>query len=261
MPPQQAQKRSVWPWLLGIGAVLVFISIGVVILVFAIASMTSQNSNNVNSGANRDRNANSNRVVSTNTNTNGNSNTRSNLKSFTDDFSTQNWSTTPSQYGREWYQDEEYHMRASKGFYIVIYGPDTSEYKTGNATVRVGLRSISSTPPSTGYGLVVHGELKNGQLEDYAFVIYNGDNPKYKIVDQKGGKDTNIVEWTPVSMIRTGTTPNQLEVRVRDLKLDFYINGQFVTSIVDTENYKTGRVGFYTSDTSEVAFDDLEISK
>ena len=258
MPPQQTQKRSVWPWLLGIGAVLVFMGIGVVILVFAIASITNQNSNNGNS--NRNSNANSNRA-STNTNTNGNSNARSNLKTFTDDFSTQDWSTTPSQYGREWYQDEAYHMRASKGFYIVIYGPDKSEYKTGNATVRVGLRSISSTPPSTGYGLVVHGELKNGQLEDYAFVIYNGDNPKYKIVDQKGGKDTNIVDWTAVSMIRTGTTPNQLEVRIRGLKLDFYINGQFVTSITDTENYKTGRVGFYTSDSSEVAFDDLDISK
>ncbi len=98
-------------------------------------------------------------------------------------------------------------------------------------------------------------------MEDYAFVIYNGTDPKYKIVDQKGGKDTNIVEWTAVSMIRTGTTPNQLEVRIRGLKLDFYINGQFVTSITDTENYKTGRVGFYTSDSSEVAFDDLEISK
>src|SRR5437870_827744 len=48
MPPQQTQKRSVWPWLLGIGAVLVFMGIGVVILVFAIASITNQNSNNGN---------------------------------------------------------------------------------------------------------------------------------------------------------------------------------------------------------------------
>src|SRR5260370_32665663 len=28
MPPPQTQKRSVWPWLLGIGAVLVFMGIG-----------------------------------------------------------------------------------------------------------------------------------------------------------------------------------------------------------------------------------------
>ena len=29
MPPPAPQKRSVWPWLLGIGAVLVFMGIGV----------------------------------------------------------------------------------------------------------------------------------------------------------------------------------------------------------------------------------------
>src|SRR5262245_50652771 len=41
MPPATPQKRSVWPWLLGIGAVLVFMGIGVAILVFAIASVTN----------------------------------------------------------------------------------------------------------------------------------------------------------------------------------------------------------------------------
>src|SRR5690349_5783093 len=35
MPPPPSRKRSVWPWLLGIGAVLVFIIIGLVILIFA----------------------------------------------------------------------------------------------------------------------------------------------------------------------------------------------------------------------------------
>jgi hypothetical protein len=160
-----------------------------------------------------------------------------------------------------WYSDEEYHMRGTKGYYFVIYSPDRSEYKTKDATVRVGARSIDGVSPTTGYGLVVHGEMKNDQLEDYAFLIYNGDDPKYKIVDQKAGKDTTLVEWTSFSAIRSGTSPNQLEVRIRERKLDFYINGQFVTSIVDVENYQGGRVGLYTSDEHEVAFDDLEISR
>jgi hypothetical protein len=77
----------------------------------------------------------------------------------------------------------------------------------------------------------------------------------------KAGAETKIVDWTPSTTIRTGTSPNQLEVRIRDLKLDFYINGQFVTSITDEETYRRGRVGLYTSDVGEVAFDDLEISK
>lgn len=258
MPPAAPQKRSVWPWLLGIGAVLVFMGIGVVILIFAIASVTnSNNNNNSNSNSNRQANRNTNR----NTNTNENSNTRSSLTSFTDDFSSKTWGDGSSQYGNIWYEDEEYHMRATKGGYIVMYSPDKKEYNDENATVRVGLRSIDGNSPASGYGLTVHGEKKSGNLEDYGFLIYNGDEPKYKIVLHRAGAETKIVDWTSTSTIRTGTNPNQLEVRIRDTKMDFYINGQFVTSIVDEAGYKRGRVGFYTSDTGEVAFDDLEISK
>ena len=256
MPPTQKQKRSVWPWLIGIGAVLVFMGIGVVILVFAIASVTNTNNNNGNNSNNNNRAANRN----TN-NSNSNTNTRADLTTFTDDFSTQSWGTGPSQFGNIWYQDEAYHMHATKGRYIVIYSPDKPEYKTENATVRVGLRSVDGEPPVTGYGLVVHGDKKTGNLEDYAFLINNGDDPKYKIVVHKGGNETIIGDWTSSSAIRTGTSPNQLEIRIRDSKLDFYINGQFVTTITDTENYKGGRVGLYTSDAGEVAFDDLEVSK
>lgn len=260
MPPSAPQKRSVWPWLLGIGAVLVFMGIGVVILIFGIRSMINTNNSNGNSNNNNSRLANRN----TNKNTNSdvdNSNTRSTLSSFTDDFSAKTWGTGESQYGNLWYQDEEYHMHATKGGYIVMYGPDKPDYKTENATVRVGLRSIDGNPPTTGYGLVVHGEKKDGKLEDYGFLIYNGDNPKYKIVVHKAGVESRFVDWTPTSTIRTGTTPNQLEVRIRDLKMDVYINGQFVTSITDAEGYRRGRVGLYSSDAGEVAFDDLEISK
>src|ERR1700682_6164293 len=78
MPPAAPQKRSVWPRLLGIGAVLVFMGIGVVILIFAVAKIANDNSNNGNSN-------NSNKVANKNANknanadeTNSNANTRSN---------------------------------------------------------------------------------------------------------------------------------------------------------------------------------------
>jgi hypothetical protein len=260
MPPMQPQKRSVWPWLLGIGAVLLFMGIGVVILIIVIARVTNDNSNrNTNTNANRLANRNTNRNL--NSNAGENSNNRSDLTNFTDDFSKQTWGIGSSIYGATSYQDEEYHMHANKNGYIVMYAPDQPEYHDENATVRVGLRSIDGYPPITGYGLVVHGEKKDGKLEDYGFLIYNGDDKKYKIVLHKGGEETVVANWTSTSTLRTGTSPNQLEVRIRDTKLDFYINGQFVTSIVDTANYKRGRVGLYTSDVGEVAFDDLEVSK
>jgi hypothetical protein len=261
MPPITPQKRSVWPWLLGIGAVLVFIGIGVVILVLAIASISSNNDNNNNNRAANNSNNNNSRWTNRNSNANTNANTRSTLSSFTDDFSSETWGTGPSQYGRVWYEDDEYHMQATKGGYIVMYAPDRTEYHDENATVRVTARSIDGESPDAGYGLLVHGEKKAGQLEDYGFLIYNGTNSKYKIVQHKNGAETKLADWTSASVIRTGTTPNQLEVRIRDRRLDFYINGQFVTSITDSEGFMRGRVGFYTSDTHEVAFDELEISK
>jgi hypothetical protein len=262
MPPAAPEKRSVWPWLLGIGAVLVLMVIGGGILIFVVANITNTNNSNGNSNNSNSRVANRNSNKNTNADeTNTNTNSRSTLSSFTDDFSNRTWGTGESQYGNIWYQDEAYHMHATKGGFIVMYAPDKSDYRDENATVRVGLRSIDGTPPITGYGLVVHGEKKDGKLEDYGFLIYNGDSPKYKIVLHKAGAETKLVDWTSTSTIRTGTSPNQIEVRIRDTKMDFYINGQFATSIVDTESYKRGRVGLYTSDVGEVAFDDLEISK
>jgi hypothetical protein len=271
MPPPQTQKRSVWPWVLGIGAVLVLMGIGVFILIFAVFRVTSgnnnnrvaNNSNNANwKSANRNSNKNTN---SDDTNTNENTNTSLTPSSFTDDFATQSWGIGTWDDGKAWYQDEEYHMHAISGRFIEMYGPDTDkkEYYDRNATVRVGLRSIDGNPPETGYGLVVHGDKnkKDSSLEDYGFLLFNGPSPKYKIVLHKGGAETNIVSWTSSSVIRTGTSPNQIEVRIRDLNLDLYINGQFITSITDSAGYKNGRVGFYTSDAGEVAFDDLEISK
>src|SRR5260221_3930573 len=262
MPPAVPQKRSVWPWVIGIGAVLVFMGIGVVILIFAVASITNDNNSNKGNSNNSNKVANRNTNKNTNSDeTNTNSNTRSTLATFTDDFSNKTWGVGDSQYGVISYEDAEYHMHPTKGGFSVMNAPERPEYHDENATVRVGLRSIDGNPPLTGYGVVVHGEKKDGKLEDYGFLIYNGTSPKYKIVLHKAGAETKIVDWTPTSTIRTGTQPNQLEVRIRDLKMDFYINGQFITSVTDDEKYRRGRVGLYTSDTGEVAYDDLEISK
>src|SRR5215831_14391745 len=149
MPPVAPKKRSVWPWLLGIGAVLIFLGIGLVILIFAIARITNDNGNrvanantNTNRNANRNTNGNRNTNANTNSNSNSNANTRSSLTSFTDDFSTKNWPEGASPYGTIVYSNGEYHMASASGKYLVRYAPDRSEYQTENATIRVGTRSI-----------------------------------------------------------------------------------------------------------------------
>jgi hypothetical protein len=77
----------------------------------------------------------------------------------------------------------------------------------------------------------------------------------------KDGAQKTLVSRTKSSAIRPGSSPNQLEVRIKGNDLEFYVNGQYLTSITDSENYKGGRAGLYTSDVVEVAFDDLEIRR
>lgn len=258
VPGAPARKsKAIW-WVLGGLLVVGVIGVGVVVMIIAIASM------NKNSNANANR-ANANRLANRNANTNtnvANTNTNADLPSTTtDDFSQQKWSTENSQFGDLWYAGDEYHMRAKTGKYLVMYAP-SQDYKTGNATTSVTVRSVDGTPAASGCGLIVYGERsKTNELEDYALLIYTGVEPKYEIVKHKGGVQTAVVSWTKSSTIHTGTNTNELEVRARGTELTFYINGQYVDRITDSENFKGGLAGLYTSDTAEIAFDDLEIRR
>ena len=181
--------------------------------------------------------------------------------SFSDDFSTQKWGTGSSAYGNIWYADDQYHMKSKEKTYFVMYAP-TNDYDTENAKVRVTVRVVDGISPVSGYGLVVHGATSpEEKLKDYGFLIYTGENPKYEVVLHKNGTETALVPWTTSSIIRSGSSPNQIEVRIKGAQLSFYLNGQYATSITDTAGFKGGRAGFYASDAHEVAFDDLEISR
>jgi len=260
MPPQR-KSNAVW-WVLGGIVAVGIVAVGALVMILALASMGSNSNGNENL-----RNAN---LRNTNRNSNANANVAnvSNVnspeslpKSLTDDFSEARWGTGSFPYGDIWYANDEYHMRSKAKTYLVMYAP-SSEYGTGDATVRVTARSVDGIPALTGYGLIVHGEKsKTGALEDYALLIYTGSDPQYEIIKHKAGEQTTMVPWTKSSVIRSGTNPNQLEVRAKGTEISFYINGQYVDRITDTENFKRGVAGLYTSDTAEVAFDDLEIER
>jgi len=165
------------------------------------------------------------------------------------------------QYGRIWYENNEYHMSSKEHTYIVMYAP-SEDYNSENATVKVTARSVDGGVPSDGFGLMVHGGWsKAKRLEDYAFLIYPGDEPQYEIIMHKDGTQSPLVPRTKSDAIRAGGSPNQLEVRIRGNELSFYANGKYLTRIIDTENYRRGKVGFYSSDVPNVAFDNLEIDR
>lgn len=254
-PYVQPQKKSnaVW-WIVGGVLVVGIIGVGLIIMVLVLASISSnENTNNSNS-----------RIVTRNANANRGANTNAEPglpRSFTDDFSTQRWTTGTFQFGDIWYSDGEYHMRAKDRTYLVMYAP-SDVYNTENATVRVTARNVDETGPASGYGLIVHGQKSpSNELEDYALLIFTGSEPQYEVVMHKGNNQTTLVPWTKSSAILSGSNPNKLEARIRGDQISFYANGRYLTRITDAENFKRGFAGFYTSEAAEVAFDNLEIER
>ena len=258
--PPRKKSNALW-WILGGLAALLIIGAGFVVMLIALASLGSNNTNNLNANT-RNENRNSNVTVNANVpNTNANLNTAL-PNSLVDDFSQQKWGIGDSQFGRIWYEDGEYHMSSREKTFVVMYAPPGEEYSTENATVKVTARSVDGDAPASGFGLMVHcAQSKAKQLEDYALLIYPSDEPEYEIIKHKDGTQSSVVTRTRSSAIRSGSAPNLLEVRIRGTELSFYANGQFLTRITDTENYRHGRTGFYTSDVHEVAFDNLTINR
>lgn len=234
------------------------LAIGIVVLLMVLGK---DNSGAANGNANREvANKNSN---SSSGNANGSNRNSSVPPSnvLKDDFSTQNWPTGANAYG-SFYEDGEYHMQGKPNLYVYMFPYNGANYLTKDAVVKVTARSVDGNSPEHGYGLIVHGKSNaNKKLDGYGFLIYNKMTPKYEIVRFNDGVVTDLVKWDSAPMLRTGSTPNQLEARAQGSQLSFYINGQLVKSITDTSNVTDGAVGLYTSDTNEVAFDDLEINR
>src|SRR5215204_6148778 len=260
--PPPKKSNAIW-WILGGLLAVLVIGVGLVVMVIALASLGA-NTNNSNVTANA-RNENRNSNVTTNANVanaNANANTNTTIpSSLSDDFSEKKWGTGTSPYGRIWYDDGEYHMSSKDKTFVVMYAP-SDDYNTENATVKVTARSIDGEAPAAVFGLMVHcAQSKAKQLEDYALLIYPSDEPEYEIIKHKDGVQSSAVTRTKSNALRSGSAPNLLEVRIRGAELSFYANGQFLTKINDTENYRHGRAGLYTSDVHEVAFDDLSINR
>ncbi|HKO59859.1 MAG TPA: hypothetical protein VJV03_01755 [Pyrinomonadaceae bacterium] len=260
-PSSVPRKKSnaVW-WILGGVVVAGLIVVGVAVMILALASIGSNSNGNTNTNVANTRNTNT-RTVNRNANVTNVNSTSSLPATTTDDFSESTWSAGKYTFGEVWYDNEQYHMRSKAKTYLVMYAP-SNDFNTENATVRVTVRSVDGTPANSGFGLIVHGDKSRaGSLEDYGLLIYTGPEAKYEIIKHKNGVQSTVVPWTRSTVIRTGTNPNQLEIRARGLELSFYINGQYIDRITDSENFRRGVAGLYTSDSTDVAFDDLEIRR
>ncbi len=245
--PQAAAPGGSKSWLVFAVVGVAVLAIGIVVLLMIIGRNSSDSSN-------QNRNA----------SPGGGTNAPSSV--LKDDFSAENWPTGEQGFGN-FYQDGQYHMKGRPNLYLYMFplnksGNSLLNYSSKDATVKVTARSVDGNPPAHGYGLIVHGKLSaKRNLEGYGFLVYSGDDPKFSVVRFADGVPTDIVDWESSSVIRSGANPNQLEVRTSGSQLSFYVNGQFLKSVTDTANMTDGYVGLYTSETNEVAFDDMEISR
>jgi hypothetical protein len=265
-PAIQPVRKSGRAWIIGAIAAVVVLGIGI----FALLAIIGKDSSTSNANANANRtvvnNNNSNTTVvnannANNTNNENRDTTPTPASSLEDDFSTENWPTGESAYG-SFYEDDEYHMKGKPGLYIFMFPRNSGDYSTKDATVKVTTRNVDGKSPKHGYGLIIHGKVtQKTQLEGYGFLIYTSSPAQYEIVRFAAGEPTPIVEWEASSVIRGGTNSNQIEVRTKGSQLSLYINGQFVKSITDTAGLTEGFTGLYTSETNEVAFDDMEIER
>ncbi|HZH34379.1 MAG TPA: hypothetical protein VEX64_06025 [Pyrinomonadaceae bacterium] len=255
------KKSRTGLWILGIlGIVLVVGVVGIFGLLILIGLAVGNENENENKAPNNSVDSNTgNRVKSNRTASNANL-TKPATGKIRFDGNLGSWGKINSEFGRAEETGGEYQVSSKKSdnYYVIISPPDSGEtYITNNATTKMTVRSLTETSPYLGYGLIVHSD--ESPLEsDFAFVIRTDENPSFRVAKHEDSEEIELVEWTAASQIRGGTAPNELEVRSDGKQLQFYINGQFATSVADTKIGK-GVVGIYTSGTPTVGFSNLKI--
>lgn len=252
--PASQSKASALPWVLGVFATLILLAVaGFIALVALVGTLPDDNKNN-SSGTR----ANSNKTgIFDSTSTTS----KTSSSGFKIDFT--RWSEFDKADGVAKVMGDEFQLacKQSNYFYVMIASTKFEDkFVTNNATARVTVRSVTGDAPGLGYGIVVDSDIEPLK-EGYAFLISNGSSPKYRVVRHINRKETVVKDWTAAAQIRSGTQPNQLEVRSDGKTMSFYINGQLATNVTDENGSEKGIVGIYTSDTKPVGFSNLEIIK
>ncbi len=169
-----------------------------------------------------------------------------------------NWNKDFSEYGNTDFRNDVLVMSSKKNnFYYVLVAP--AVHKTENSTTKLSVRNIANGNNSLGYGLIIHSNPVPLQ-QDYAFLI-DSKTQRYRIVTHKPQKEENVVSWTKSTSIKEGTQENVLEVRDENVLMSFYINGDFITSLRNSDGYKDGVAGIYVGGASPIGFSNLEIRK
>lgn len=245
--PQQGQvkKSKAWVWVLGIIGVIVIIGgLGFVGIIALVASNIEDDPQPPDNNKVNKVDKSPSPVVLRNVSK--------------DDFS--KWRVESNSYGNTDFRNNEYIMSSKQvNYYYVLITADPA-FKTAEGSTKVTIRNTNGTPTNSGYGLLIHSELKSPLTKDYGFLI-DSSKQSYRIVQHINQKENVLVNWTRFPSIRSGTQTNEMEIKDANGKMSLYINGQFATSVNDSVNYKDGVFGLYVSDAVPIAFSNLQIGK
>ncbi|MDQ3179526.1 MAG: hypothetical protein M3Q33_03290 [Acidobacteriota bacterium] len=246
-PPVKSSKS--WLWVVGIlGGLALLCGGGFIGFVALIA--------NVN-----DANSNTNRAIENNNRKTPTSTRTPNDRLKVNEIDLSVWVKGDTPLGVTEYKNGELLMDSKKkDYYYVVLGTESD--KTENATTKVSVRNINEDDTSLGFGLIVNSDPKP-LTQDYAFLI-DSENKKYRVVRhqrQKEINEINVIAWTDSSAIKDGTDENVLEIRDENRQMNFYINGQFIVSVKNTDGYSGGVLGLYSGDAVQIAFSKLQTVK
>lgn len=244
-PPAKSSKT--WMWAIGILGVLAVVCGGGLVGFLALLANVDENDD-----------SNTNRIVINDNRKTPIPDGTPDSRKKADEIDLNDWVNGDTPLGVTTFENGELLMSSKKkDYYYVILG--TVSDVTENTTTKVTVRNIDEKRTDLGFGLIVNSDPKP-LIKDYAFLI-DSENKKYRVVRHQPQKEIAVINWTNSSAIKSGNDENILEVRDENKQMNFYINGQFIVSVKNTDGYSGGVLGLYTGDGVKVGFSDLQIIK
>jgi hypothetical protein len=118
-------------------------------------------------------------------------------------------------------------QEVNSGFYARL---DSRRF--GDFDLRVRTRQISGDDDN-GYGVVFRWR----DFDNYYLFEISGDG-FYRLSKIEGGIAEDITDWTPSTLVRTGTSQNEVRIVARDDEFTFYINQQLARLCTRGENLR-----------------------
>ena len=174
-----------------------------------------------------------------------------------DDFSdpSSGWDVESTAKSEFYYKDGEYHIKAKDAKYAVWISHD--EWGELTDFIFEADTRLVDGPKNSRAGLIFR--LKDS--ENFYLFLVSGDG-SYLVGTRTGGQWTVLKNWTESEFINEGYGGNHLKVICKGSKVEAFVNGHHLTTVVTEESFAIGQVGLMI-DTIEpnghVAFDNLKV--